>query len=83
VDLFHGNRRGWGLSTVYFKLGGSSLPGVILTILTATFLVMSVFMAICADLSYRLKSNQGDEKKNEILFYPDTMSPDQPKKDIL
>ena len=52
-----------GLSIVYFKLGGSSLPGAILTILTAALLVIAVFMAIYADLSHPLNSNQGDEKK--------------------
>ena len=46
-----------GLSIVYFKLGGSSLPGATLTILTTALLVIAVFMAICADLSHPLKSN--------------------------
>ena len=55
-----------GLSIVYFKLGGSSLPGAILTILTAALLVIAVFMAIYADLSHPLNSNQGDEKKHEV-----------------
>ena len=50
-----------GLSIVYFKLGGSSLPGTILTILTATLLVIAVFMAIYIDLSHPLKSNLEDE----------------------
>ena len=54
-----------GLSIVYFKLGGSSLPGAILTILTSALLVIAVFMAICTDLSYPLKSNQANEKKND------------------
>ena len=57
-----------GLSIVYFKLGSSSLPGTVLTILTAVLLVVAVFMAIYADLSHPLKRNQGDEKKNEISF---------------
>jgi hypothetical protein len=55
-----------GLSIVYFKLGSSSLPGAILTILTTALLVMAVFMAIYADLSHPLNSNQGDEKKKEM-----------------
>jgi len=55
-----------GLSIVYFKLGGSSLPGAILTILTTALLVIAVFMAIYADLSLPLKSNQGDERKHEV-----------------
>ena len=46
-----------GLSIVYFKLGGSSLPGTILSILTAVLLVIAVLMAIYADLSHPLKSN--------------------------
>ena len=50
-----------GLSIVYFKLGGSSFPGTILTILTTALLVIAVFTAIYADLSHPLKSNQGDE----------------------
>ena len=55
-----------GVSIVYFKLGGSSLPGAILTILTTALLVLAVFMAIYADLSHPLNSNQGDEKKHEV-----------------
>ena len=55
-----------GFSIVYFKLGGSSLPGAILTILTTALLVIAVFMAIYADLSLPLKSNQGDERKHEV-----------------
>ena len=52
-----------GLSIVYFKLSnGSSLPGTILTILTSLLLVIAVFLAIYADLSYPLKNIQGDEK---------------------
>src|SRR5450759_4687825 len=47
-----------GLSIVYFKLGGSSLPGAILTILTAFLLVIAVFIAIYADFSHPFNSNQ-------------------------
>ena len=57
-----------GLSIVYFKLGSSSLPGTILTILITTLLVLAVFMAISADVSHPLNSNQGDEKKQEVKF---------------
>ena len=55
-----------GLSIVYFKLGGSSLPGAILTILTTALLVIAVLMAIYADLSHPLNGNQGGEKMNEV-----------------
>ena len=55
-----------GLSIVYFKLGGSSLPGTILTILTTALLVAAVFLAICSDLSHPSYSNQGEEKRHEI-----------------
>jgi len=55
-----------GLSIVYFKLDGSSLPGAILTILITTLLVIAVFMANYSDLSPLLNSKQGDEKKNEV-----------------
>ena len=52
-----------GLSIVYFKLGSSSLPGTVLTILTTVLLIAAVFMAIYADISLPKNSNQGDEKK--------------------
>jgi len=52
-----------GLSIVYFKLGSSSLPGTVLTILTTVLLIGAVFMAIYVDISLPKKSNQGDEKK--------------------
>ena len=52
-----------GLSIVYFKLGSSSLPGTVLTILTTVLLIAAVFMAINADISLPKNSNQGDEKK--------------------
>ena len=52
-----------GLSIIYFKLGNSSLPGTILTILTTVLLIGAVFMAIYADSSLPKNSNQGDEKK--------------------
>ena len=55
-----------GLSMVYFRLGGSSLPGAILTLLTTTLLVAAVFLAICADLSRPSNNNQGEEKRHEI-----------------
>jgi len=51
-----------GLSIVYFKLGNSSFPGTILTVLTTLLLVIAVFLAIYADLSYPSKNIQGDEK---------------------
>ena len=40
-----------GLSIVYFKLGSSSLPGTVLTILTTVLLIGAVFMAIYVDIS--------------------------------
>jgi len=52
-----------GLSIIYFKLGSSSLPGTVLTILTTVLLIAAVFMAIYADISLPKNSNQGDEKK--------------------
>lgn len=52
-----------GLSIVYFKLGSSSLPGTVLTILTTVLLIGAVFMATYADSSLPKNSNQGDEKK--------------------
>ena len=52
-----------GLSIVYFKLGSSSLPGTVLTILTTVLLIAAVFLAIYADLPSPKKCNQGDEKK--------------------
>jgi len=52
-----------GLSIIYFKLGSSSLPGTVLTILTTVLLIAAVFMAIYADISSPKNSNQGDEKK--------------------
>ena len=55
-----------GLSIVYFKLGGSSLPGTILTILTTALLVMAVLMAIYADLFHPSNSKQGDENSHEV-----------------
>ena len=55
-----------GLSIVYFKLGNGSLPETILTVLTSLLLVIAVFLAIYADLSYPSKNIQGDEKKHEI-----------------
>ena len=51
-----------GLSIVYFKLGSGSLPGTILTVLTSELLVIAVFLAIYADLSYPSKNIQGDKK---------------------
>jgi len=55
-----------GLSIVYFKLDGSSLPGTILTILTTFLLVTAVFMAIYADVSNASDYNQGDEKTHDV-----------------
>ncbi len=52
-----------GLSIIYFKLGSSSLPGTVLTILTTVLLIAAVFMAIYADISLPKNNNQGDEKK--------------------
>jgi hypothetical protein len=57
-----------GLSFVYYKLGSSSLPGTVLTILTTVLLIAAVFMAIYADISLPKISNQGDEKKYEAQF---------------
>ena len=51
-----------GLSIVYIKLGSGSFPGTILTVLTSLLLVIAVFLAIYADLSYPSKNIQGDEK---------------------
>jgi hypothetical protein len=53
-----------GLSIVYFRLSGSSLPGAILTILVATLLVIAVFMAIYADLSHH-QIVTSETKKND------------------
>ena len=55
-----------GLSIVYIKLGSGSLPGTILTVITTLLLVIAVFLAIYADLSYPSKNIQGDEKQHEI-----------------
>ena len=57
-----------GLSIVYFKLGSSSFPGTVLTMLTTVLLIAAVFMAIYADSSLPNNSNQGDEKKHEAQF---------------
>jgi len=57
-----------GLSIVYCKLGSSSLPGTVLTILTTVLLIGAVFMAIYADISLPKNSNQGDKKKHEAQF---------------
>jgi len=53
-----------GLSMVYFRLGGSSLPGSILTILITTLLVIAVFLAIYADLSHH-QMVTNETKKND------------------
>jgi CHASE2 domain-containing sensor protein len=55
-----------GLSIVYFRLGSSSLPGTILTGLTALLVIIAISLAIYSDLSFPLKNNQGDEKSHEI-----------------
>ena len=52
-----------GLSLVYMKLGGSSLPGNILTVITAVLLSSAVLFAIYADISI---SKQGEENKHEV-----------------
>jgi len=52
-----------GLSLVYMKLGGSSLPGTILTVITAVLLSSAVLFAIYADISI---SKQGEENKHEV-----------------
>ena len=54
-----------GLSIVYFKLGNSSLPGAILTILTTALLVIAVFLSISADSSHPVKVTKETKKKNE------------------
>ena len=52
-----------GLSLVYMKLGGSSLPGTILTVITAVLLSSAVLLAIFADLS---NSKQGEKRQDEV-----------------
>ena len=52
-----------GLSLVYMKLGGCSLPGTILTVLTAILLSSAVLLAIFADFS---ESKQGENKQDEV-----------------
>ena len=54
-----------GLSIVYSKLNGGSLPGILLLTLTAVLLVAAVLMAICADISIPSRDEQGDEKQHE------------------
>jgi hypothetical protein len=51
-----------GLSLVYTKLGGSSLPGTILMVITTVLVSSAVLLVIFADLS---TSKQGEEKQNE------------------
>ena len=55
-----------GLSVVYSKLNWGSLPGILLTTLTAAFLVAAVLMAICADISITSKDQQGDNTQHEV-----------------
>lgn len=55
-----------GLSIVYSKLNWGSLPGILLTTLTAAFLVAAVLMAICADISLSSKDEQGGDKPHEV-----------------
>jgi hypothetical protein len=52
-----------GLSLIYMQLGGSSLPGTILTVLTAVLVSCAVLLAIYADLS---TSKNGEEKQHEV-----------------
>ena len=52
-----------GLSLVYTKLGGSSLPGTILMVITTVLVSSAVLLEIFADLS---TSKQGEEKQNEV-----------------
>ena len=52
-----------GLSLVYTRLEGSSLPGTILTVITAALLSSAVLLAIFADLSV-LK--QGEKNQHEV-----------------
>ena len=52
-----------GLSLVYMKLGGSSLPGTILTVITAVLLSSAVLLALFADLS---NSKQGEKRQDEV-----------------
>jgi hypothetical protein len=52
-----------GLSLVYMKLGGSSLPGTILMVITTVLVSSAVLLEIFADLS---TSKQGEEKQNEV-----------------
>jgi len=51
-----------GLSLVYTKLGGSSLPGTILMVITTVLVSSAVLLVIFTDLS---TSKQGEEKQNE------------------
>jgi len=51
-----------GLSLVYMKLGGSSLPGTILMVITTVLVSSAVLLVIFTDLS---TSKQGEEKQNE------------------
>ena len=55
-----------GFSLIYFMLGSSSLPGSMLTIMSAILLVFAVLLAIYADTSQPITSKKGEENKNEI-----------------
>ena len=55
-----------GFSLIYFMLGSSSLPGSMLTIMSAILLVFAVLLAIYADTSQPITNKKGEEYKNEI-----------------
>ena len=55
-----------GFSLLYSMLGSSSLPGTILTIISAILLVFAVLLAISADGYQPITSKQGEENKHEI-----------------
>lgn len=52
-----------GLSLVYMKLSGESLPGATLIILSTVLLSTAVLLKLFADLSY---SSQGEKKNYEF-----------------
>ena len=55
-----------GFSLLYSMLGSSSLPGTILTIISAILLVFAVLLAIFANGYQSITSKQGEENKHEI-----------------
>lgn len=55
-----------GFSLLYSMLGSSSLPGTMLTIISAILLVFAVLLAISADGYQPITNKQGEEDKHEI-----------------